>query len=69
MDSLLGKVGRDNQLFEWVIATFDGIFELVLRPKGSKSFVLLLKRWTTESTGWCRCLNQDDECSCESIEA
>lgn len=49
------------------------IFEVVLRPDGSKGFVLLPKRWVVERTygwlHWCRRLNVDYERLPASSEA
>jgi putative transposase len=53
--------------------TFRLIWEVVLRPEGSKGFVLLPKRWMVERTygwlHWCRRLNVDYERLPESSEA
>jgi putative transposase len=48
------------------------VVQVVLRPQGSKGFVLLLKRWVVERTfGWlmnCRRLVRDDELLPETSE-
>ena len=57
----------------WVIDTFRWIFEVVVRPKDAKGFVLLPKRWMVERTYgwlcWCRRLNVDYERLPASSEA
>lgn len=64
---------RGEALFEWVIKTFRWVLESVLRPPGTKGFVLLPKRWVVERTfgwfTWCRRLNRDYEYSTQSAEA
>jgi len=56
-----------------IMDTFRLIFDVVLRPQGSKGFVLLPKRWVVERTygwlHWCRRLNVDYERLPESSEA
>ena len=58
---------------QWVMDTVRLIFEVVLRPDGSKGFVLLPKRWVVERTygwlHWCRRLNVDYERLPASSEA
>ena len=57
----------------WVMDTCHWIVDVVLRPNGSKGFVLLPKRWTVERTygwlHWCRRLNVDYERLPASAEA
>jgi putative transposase len=57
----------------WIMDTFRLIFEVVLRPEGSKGFVLLPQRWKVERTygwlHWCRRLNVDYERLPASSEA
>lgn len=57
----------------WVMDTFRLIWEVVLRPEGTKGFILLPKRWMVERTygwlHWCRRLNLDYERLPESSEA
>ncbi len=57
----------------WVMDTCRWIVDVVLRPNGSKGFVLLPKRWTVERTygwlHWCRRLNLDYERLPASSEA
>lgn len=56
-----------------VIDTFALVLETVLRPQGTKGFVVLPKRWVVERTygwlHWCRRLNLDYERLPESSEA
>ena len=53
------------RFFHWVMNTCRWIVDVVLRPEGSKGFVLIPKRWTVERTydwlHWCRRLNLDYE--------
>lgn len=45
--------GYSGQLLEWVTNRFKFILEVVLRPKESRKFVLLPRRWVVERTfGW-----------------
>jgi transposase len=57
----------------WVMDICHWIVDVVLRPNGSKGFVLLPKRWTVERTygwlHWCRRLNVDYERLPSSSEA
>lgn len=57
----------------WVMDICHWIVDVVLRPNGSKGFVLLPKRWTVERTygwlHWCRRLNLDYERLPSSSEA
>jgi transposase len=58
--------GFDGEPFmQWVMDSLSWIVEAVLRPQGSKGFVLLPKRWVVERTfGWmmgCRRLARDYE--------
>jgi putative transposase len=57
----------------WVMDICHWIVDVVLRPNGSKGFVLLPKRWTVERTygwlHWCRRLNVDYERLPASSEA
>jgi putative transposase len=50
---------------QWVMDICHWIVQVVLRPKQSKGFVLLPKRWVVERTLgwllWCRRLNKDYE--------
>ena len=66
-----GFSGED--FLHWVFDTFRWILDVVLRPEGSKGFILLPKRWTVERTygwlHWCRRLNVDYERLPESSEA
>lgn len=54
-----------SDFLQWVMDICHWIVDVVLRPSGSKGFVLLPKRWTVERTDgwlhWCRRLNLDDE--------
>ena len=56
-----------------VIDTFALVLETVLRPQGTKGFIVLPKRWVVERTygwlHWCRRLNLDYERLPESSEA
>jgi transposase len=66
-----GFSGPDFQ--HWVMDICHWIVDVVLRPNGSKGFVLLPKRWTVERTygwlHWCRRLNIDYERLPASSEA
>lgn len=66
-----GFSGRD--FLRWVMDICHWIVDVVLRPNGSKGFVLLPKRWTVERTygwlHWCRRLNVDYERLPASSEA
>lgn len=66
-----GFAGVD--FLHWVMDTFRLILEVVLRPEGTKGFVLLPKRWIVERTygwlHWCRRLNVDYERLPQSSEA
>jgi len=61
------------EFLHWVMDTCRWLIEVVLRPQGSKGFVLLPKRWTVERTygwlHWCRRLNLDYERLPASSEA
>lgn len=56
----------------WVMDFCHWIVQVVLRPKESKKFVLLPKRWVVEQTfgwlTWCRRLNKDYELLPETAE-
>jgi transposase len=58
---------------QWVMDICHWIVDVVVRPNGSKGFVLLPKRWTVERTygwlHWCRRLNLDYERLPASSEA
>lgn len=60
-------------LVRWVMDCFGWILEQVLRPKETKGFVPLPRRWVVERTFgwfyWCRRLSRDYECSTQSAEA
>jgi putative transposase len=65
--------GLDGEPFlRWVMDVCRWIVQVVLRPQGSKGFVLLPKRWVVERTfGWlmnCRRLVRDDELLPETSE-
>jgi transposase len=66
-----GVLGPD--FLHWVMDICHWIVDVVLRPNGSKGFVLLPKRWTVERTygwlHWCRRLNLDYERLPSSSEA
>ena len=66
-----GFSGAD--FLRWVMDICHWIVDVVLRPDGSKGFVLLPKRWTVERTygwlHWCRRLNIDYERLPTSSEA
>ena len=57
----------------WVMDVCHWVVDIVLRPNGSKGFILLSKRWTVERTygwlHWCRRLNVDYERLPASSEA
>ncbi len=45
--------GYRGQLVKWVAARFRFVLEVVLRPKETRKFVLLPRRWVVERTfGW-----------------
>ena len=45
--------GYRGQLVKWVAARFRNVLEVVLRPKETRKFVLLPRRWVVERTfGW-----------------
>ena len=54
--------GYRGQLVKWVTARFRFVLEVVLRPKETRKFVLLPRRWVVERTfGWLnhsRCLSK-----------
>lgn len=56
---------RGPKFYDWVIAAFGWVVEVVLRPDEAKGFVLLKKRWKVERTfgwwNWCRRLSKDYE--------
>ena len=62
-----------SDFLHWVMDICHWIVDVVLRPNGSKGFVLLPKRWTVERTygwlHWCRRLNLDYERLPTSSEA
>jgi putative transposase len=62
-----------SDFLHWVMDICHWIVDVVLRPNGSKGFVLLPKRWTVERTygwlHWCRRLNVDYERLPASSEA
>jgi transposase len=62
-----------SEFLQWVMDICHWIVDVVLRPNGSKGFVLLPKRWTVERTygwlHWCRRLNLDYERLPASSEA
>ena len=62
-----------GNFLRWVMDICHWIVDVVLRPDGSKGFVLLPKRWTVERTycwlHWCRHLNIDYERLPTSSEA
>jgi transposase len=62
-----------SDFLQWVMDICHWIVDVVLRPNGSKGFVLLPKRWTVERTygwlHWCRRLNVDYERLPSSSEA
>lgn len=65
--------GFDGEPFlRWVMDVCRWIVQVVLRPEGSKGFVLLPKRWVVERTfGWlmhCRRLVRDYELLPETSE-
>jgi transposase len=66
-----GFSGAD--FLHWVMDICHWIVDVVLRPNGSRGFVLLPKRWTVERTygwlHWCRRLNVDYERLPASSEA
>lgn len=61
-----------NPFMRWVMDFCRWIVQVVLRPKESKKFVLLPKRWVVERTfgwlTWCRRLNKDYELLPETAE-
>lgn len=66
--------GYSGQPFlRWAMDTFRLVVEVVLRPKQSKGFVLLKKRWVVERTfgwwNWYRRLSKDYERLPENSEA
>ena len=62
-----------SDFLHWVMDICHWVVDIVLRPNGSKGFVLLPKRWTVERTygwlHWCRRLNVDYERLPASSEA
>ena len=62
-----------SDFLHWVMDICHWVVDVVLRPNGSKGFVLLPKRWTVERTygwlHWCRRLNVDYERLPSSSEA
>jgi putative transposase len=65
--------GFDGEPFlRWVMDVCCWMVQVVLRPQGSKGFILLPKRWGVEPTlGWlmhCRRLVRDDEVLPETSE-
>ena len=60
-------------LIDWVAAACSWVLEIVKRPEGSKSFVLLPRRWVVERTfGWLshyRLLSKDYEVLPRNSEA
>lgn len=65
--------GYAGKLVEWTLAACGWVVEVVRRPKGSKGFVLLPRRWVVERTfAWLyqhRRLSKDYEYRTESSEA
>ncbi|AUB35997.1 Transposase (plasmid) [Nostoc flagelliforme CCNUN1] len=61
-----------NPFMQWVMDFCRWIIQVVIRPKESKKFVLLPKRWVVERTlgwlTWCRRLNKDYELLPETAE-
>lgn len=65
--------GYAGKLVDWTLSACGWLIEVVRRPKGSKGFVLLPKRWVVERTfAWLyqhRRLSKDYEYLTESSEA
>ena len=65
--------GYGGQLLEWVAAKFKFSLAVVLRPKQTRRFVLLPRRWVVERTfGWlnhCRRLSKSYEQLTQTDEA
>ena len=77
-DGLVQRTPREPRrdcirFLHWVMDVCRWIVDVVLRPNGSKGFVLLPKRWVVERTygwlHWCRRLNLDYERLPASSEA
>ena len=70
---ILADGGYTGQIIEWVKQKFNWILEIVTRPKESKGFVLLPRRWVVERTfSWLnqsRRLSKDYEYLTDSSEA
>lgn len=66
-----GFSGED--FMQWVMDLCRWMIDVILRPDGTKGFILLPKRWVVERTygwlHWCRRLNVDYERLPESSEA
>jgi len=62
-----------NPFLTWAMDTFRWVIQVVLRPKETKGFVLVKKRWVVERTfgwwNWYRRLNKDYERLAASSEA
>ena len=64
---------RGSAFISWAMDSFRWVIQVVLRPKETKGFVLLKKRWVVERTfgwwNWYRRLSKDYERLPESSEA
>ena len=62
-----------NPFLQWAMDRFRWVIQVVLRPKETKGFVLVKKRWVVERTfgwwNWCRRLSKDYERLTASSEA
>ena len=64
---------QGEALIRWVMNTYRSVLEKVLRPKESKGFVLIPRRWVVERSfgwfRWCRRLSRDYEYSPKSAQS
>ena len=65
--------GYRGQLVDWVASRSGWVLEIVQRPKGSRTFEVLPRRWVVERTlawlGRCRRLSKDYETLPETTES
>jgi putative transposase len=65
--------GYKTHLVEWAHSVWDGVIEIVERPKEAKGFQVLPRRWVVERTfawlGRCRRLAKDYEALPQTSEA
>ena len=73
LERIWADAGYAGRLIDWVREAAGWELEVVAKPAGATTFVVLPKRWIVERTfawlGKCRRLSKDDEHSIASSEA